>query len=177
MVSEKQIEAAADQISEGLGAFLRKFCDSEASKRARYYLHEMPKDEWNQMALMLATEAITAAEQAEPAPAARSGAVKVKQLEWEETHSRRSDEDPTTEWNGGFKADSVLGYYEISMGFGSDAYYWAVTNPFGDDVGSDFEDPSYAKAAAQQDYERRILSALETAETERLRTYRDTQEQ
>lgn len=67
MPSEKQIEAAADQISEGLGAFLRKFCDSEASKRARYYLHEMPKGEWNQMALMLATEALTAAEQAEPA--------------------------------------------------------------------------------------------------------------
>lgn len=67
MVSEKQIEAAADQISEGLGAFLRKFCDSEASKRARYYLHEMPKAEWNQMALMLATEALTAAEQAETA--------------------------------------------------------------------------------------------------------------
>lgn len=67
MPSEKQIEAAADQISEGLGAFLRKFCDSEASKRARYYLHEMPKDEWNQMALMLATEALTAAEQAETA--------------------------------------------------------------------------------------------------------------
>ena len=76
MPSEKQIEAAADQISEGLGAFLRKFCDSEASKRARYYLHEMPKDEWNQMALMLATEALIAAEQAEPAPAARSGVVK-----------------------------------------------------------------------------------------------------
>lgn len=80
MPSEKQIEAAADQISEGLGAFLRKFCDSEASKRARYYLHEMPKDERNQMALMLATEALTAAEQAEPAPAARSGAVKAEDL-------------------------------------------------------------------------------------------------
>lgn len=66
MVSDKQIEVAADQISEGLGAFLRKFCDSEASKLARYYLHEMPKDEWNQMALMLATEALTAAKQAEP---------------------------------------------------------------------------------------------------------------
>lgn len=92
-------------------------------------------------------EALTAAEQAEPAR------VKVKALEWEET-----------EWNGGFKADSALGYYEISMGFGSDAYYWAVTNPLGDDVGSDFEDPSYAKAAAQADYERRVLSALEPAE-------------
>lgn len=72
MVSEKQIEVAADQISEGLGAFLRKFCDSEASKLARYYLHEMPKDEWNQMVLMLATEALTAAERTEPAPAART---------------------------------------------------------------------------------------------------------
>lgn len=95
--------------------------------------------------------------------AARTGGVKVKALEWEETHSRRSDEDPTTEWNGGFEADSALGYYEISMGIGSDAYYWAVTNPLGDNVGSDFEDPSYAKAAAQQDYERRILAALEPA--------------
>lgn len=93
----------------------------------------------------------------------RTGAVKVKPLEWEETHTRRSEEDPTTEWNGGFKADSALGYYEISMGFGSDAYYWAVTSPLGDDVGSDFEDPSYAKAAAQADYERRILSALEAS--------------
>ena len=109
---------------------------------------------------------LTAAEQAEPAPAARSGAVKVKQLEWEETHTRRSDEDPTTEWNGGFEADSALGYYEISTGIGSDAYYWAVTNPLGDNVGSDFEDPSYAKAAAQADYERRILSALEPAAQE-----------
>lgn len=87
----------------------------------------------------------------------------VKPLEWEETHTRRSEEDPTTEWNGGFEADSALGYYKINMGFGSDAYYWAVTNPLGDDVGSAFEDPSYAKAAAQADYERRILSALEPA--------------
>src|SRR5690606_15378385 len=53
----------------------------------------------SQVADMIRAEALT-----------RTGAVKVKALEWEETHSRRSDEDPTTEWNGGFEADSALGY-------------------------------------------------------------------
>lgn len=144
MPSEKQI----DRVRGEIGAILVLELDADTSSKA----------------FRQAVERILRITAAEPAPAALSGAVWVRQLEWEETHSRRSDEDPTTEWNGGFEAESALGFYEISMGFGSDAYYWSVTNPLGDDVGSNFEDPLYAKAAAQADYEQRILSALEPAE-------------
>lgn len=76
--------------------------------------------------------------------------VKVKPLVWTETLVDRGD--GLTEHNGGYEADSALGVYEICMGFGSDCYYWSVTDPNLNDLGS-FEDHDYAKAAAQADYE------------------------
>lgn len=48
------VAAIASQISEGLGAVLRKFCDSEAAGRARASLHAMPKSEWSTLIYMLA---------------------------------------------------------------------------------------------------------------------------
>lgn len=60
-VTEAMIMVASDQISEGLGAYLRKFADSDAAKQARYWLHKMPDTEWNGMARLLAEEALGAA--------------------------------------------------------------------------------------------------------------------
>ena len=84
----------------------------------------------------------------------RTGGVKAKALEWEEIHQRRSDADPTTE---------VVGYEA-----GIPGLWWRI-----DVEAADFSlvSPEYsyqtfgtleaAKAAAQADFERRILSALE----------------
>jgi len=88
-------------------------------------------------------------------------AVKVKPLVWVETFEDRGD--GTSEHNGGYESASVLGFYEIGMGFGSDSYYWSISDPNCNEVGS-FEDPTYAKAAAQADYEARILAALDVSE-------------
>ena len=89
-------------------------------------------------------------------------AVRVKPLVWVETFEDRGD--GLSEHNGGYESASVLGFYEIGMGFGSDAYYWSVCDPNYNEIGS-FEDPSYAKSAAQADYEARILAALDVSET------------
>jgi hypothetical protein len=87
-------------------------------------------------------------------------AVGVKLLVWEEVCERRSEEDPREEHTGGYEADCGFGSYFIDIGWGSDSYYWSVLSPDQFDIGSDFEDPEYAKAAAQADYEARILAAL-----------------
>lgn len=97
-------------------------------------------------------------------------AVRVKPLVWVETFEDRGD--GTSEHNGGYEAASVLGFYEIGMGFGSDSYYWSISDPNCNDVGS-FDDPTYAKAAAQADYEARILAALDVSETPAVDTQRD----
>ncbi len=88
------------------------------------------------------------------APAARSGAVKVKPLEWKD------------ERNCECSAETVIGTYEV----GFDDGWWAQLeggvkwdwNPPYDP--RSYEGPSAAKAAAQADYERRILAALEPSE-------------
>ena len=90
---------------------------------------------------------------------------KVKPLAWDETHDDRGD--GTSEHNGGYVAVSPLGDYEIGMGFGSDCYYWSATDPMLNEIGS-FEDPNYAKSAAQADYEARILAALEPVDADPL---------
>lgn len=53
--------AIADQISEGIGAVLRKFCDSPDAAAARQYLHKMPERDWNTLIDMLAEESASAA--------------------------------------------------------------------------------------------------------------------
>lgn len=58
---ERVARAIADQISEGLGAILRKFCDSTDAKLAREHLHKMPPEEWATLTTMLAEAATTAA--------------------------------------------------------------------------------------------------------------------
>lgn len=60
-VSEAMILAAAGQIGEGLGAYLRKFANSEAALKAREGLHEMPREELAGMTKMIAQEAVAAA--------------------------------------------------------------------------------------------------------------------
>lgn len=58
---ERVARAIADQISEGLGATLRKFCDSTDAKLAREHLHRLPPEEWVSLTTMLAEAATTAA--------------------------------------------------------------------------------------------------------------------
>ena len=90
---------------------------------------------------------------------------RVKPLEWTEVTSARSDEDPTPEHTGDYEAATPFGTYYIEQYFGSDSYGWNVTINGYDPV-ADKDDPEDAKAAAQTDYERRILSALANPEAE-----------
>ena len=53
-------EAIAPQISEGIGAILRKFCDSDQAAKARTYLHDMPQADWNILIDMLSDAAASA---------------------------------------------------------------------------------------------------------------------
>ena len=93
--------------------------------------------------------------------AAMAGAVRVRPLVWAEVCERRSDEDPREEHTGGYEADCGFGAYVIDIGFGSDCYYWSVMSPDQFDIGSDFDNPEAAKAAAQADYDARILAAIQ----------------
>ena len=47
-------EAIAPQLSEGIGAILRKFCDSDDAAKARHHLHAMPDADWKTLIDMLA---------------------------------------------------------------------------------------------------------------------------
>ena len=94
--------------------------------------------------------------------AAGAPGVKVKALEWEPVMTARSREDPTPEETGDCETVCAVGVYYIEMYFGSDSYGWRVTLNGTDDI-ADKDDPEAAKAAAQADYEARILSALEPA--------------
>lgn len=53
--------AVAPEITEGLGAILRKFCDSRAAVLAREHLHKMPDSDWGTLATMLSEECARAA--------------------------------------------------------------------------------------------------------------------
>lgn len=94
--------------------------------------------------------ALTAALAVAPKP-------RVKALEWEETYQARSDEDPNLEVTG----------FEANNGFGE--WYWTETRAADfvlhivdtDRTSAIFETEREAKAAAQADFERRILAALE----------------
>lgn len=57
---------------------------------------------------------------------------------------------------GHHEGETIVGTYQIELGFGSDAYYWSVAID-GDEISNGFEDLAYAQA----DYELRILSAIE----------------
>lgn len=75
-------EAIATQLSEGLGAILRKFCDSTAAMQARHYLHAMPNSDWNTLITMLSEEIAKASRAAlaaapQPAPVEREKLVGV----------------------------------------------------------------------------------------------------
>ena len=54
------IAAIKPQLSEGIGAILRKFCDSPAAVVARDYLHRMPDSDWETLTYMLAEAAADA---------------------------------------------------------------------------------------------------------------------
>ena len=47
------------QLAEGIGAILRKFCDSDHASRARHHLHEMPKRDWDTLITMLADAVVS----------------------------------------------------------------------------------------------------------------------
>lgn len=53
--------AIAPEISEGIGAVLRKFCESPESSKARKALHAMPDGEWATLVDMLAIASAEAA--------------------------------------------------------------------------------------------------------------------
>jgi hypothetical protein len=84
---------------------------------------------------------------------------RVRKLEWEEVTTARIAEDPTLEPTGDYEALSPVGIYYVQMYFGTDSYGWNVMLDYNDVA--DKDDPEDAKAAAQADYERRVLSALE----------------
>jgi len=90
----------------------------------------------------------------------RTGAVKVKPLEWNEYVYDGQAED----WSAEAATFGVCYVIEL-YNDGYNAF-------FADEDLLRYDTLDEAKAAAQQDYERRILSALETAETERLRAER-----
>lgn len=83
---------------------------------------------------------------------------KVKPLVWDALETDRGDgsHEPTGDW----EAVTPFTVYSINMGFASDSYIWDVYTGEADHVGC-YDDPDTAKAAAQADYEARILSALE----------------
>ena len=89
-----------------------------------------------------------------------SGRVTVAALEWEETQIARGD--GMHEHDGGYEAVTPIGIYRIEMYFGSDSYVWEVSLPAVGKV-ADCDDPDTAKAAAQADFESRILAAIDTA--------------
>lgn len=94
-----------------------------------------------------------------PAPAA---GVKVKALEWRELTSPR--EDGPAEPNGEWEALCVFGAYSIDFDTDDDVakYPFCVWTP--EDSLGHFASADDAKAAAQADYEARILSALDQGE-------------
>lgn len=94
-------------------------------------------------------------------PAAVPDGWVMRDLVWEEIREKRSNEDPNTEVVGWEAATAFDSYYLIEQYFGTDSYGWHVTHSCAS-VG-DYDDPDLAKAAAQADYERRILSALSAA--------------
>lgn len=57
----KMKEQIAPQLSEGIGAILRKFCDSHEALKARTALHAMPEGDWNTLIDMLSDAAADAA--------------------------------------------------------------------------------------------------------------------
>ncbi len=83
-------------------------------------------------------------------------AVKVKKLEWDEIHYNRSAEEPVPELVG-YDAESICGYYglkfEATIDVTLDGFQYY-------NIGS-FDEIDEAMAAAQADFERRILSAIE----------------
>lgn len=94
---------------------------------------------------------------AAPQPPAQAVAVRVKPLVWEETHIGRGD--GTTEHDGGYEAESPIGVYTISVCMGRGDYCWWHSS---EGRPTNFSDDAVtAKSAAQADYARRILSAID----------------
>lgn len=66
------------QISEGIGAILRKFCESDHAAKARHHLHAMPDSDWNTLVSMLADAVISTPAHATEALAADRKAVRAE---------------------------------------------------------------------------------------------------
>lgn len=93
-----------------------------------------------------------------PARAPSGSGVRVKQLEWAEIEYDRGDGQ--TDTCGEWEAPSIVGVYAINISTCGDMHApWEV---FGGDAGKIGNFPTFdeAKAAAQADYEARILSVL-----------------
>lgn len=142
--------------------FLRLIAEGyfSAAIAARFVRVENPKfheDNGEDPYLIYDTFAALSLPKALSTPAA--GGLAVKALEWQETHTDRGD--GTSEATG-WEAGSGFGsWYEIIQYFGSDSFGWQVR--FDCDLIADKDDPEAAKAAAQSDFETRILSALDGA--------------
>jgi hypothetical protein len=85
--------------------------------------------------------------------------VKIKPLDWTALEEDRGD--GSADFTGDWEAATPFTVYSVNMGFASDSYIWDVYTGEADHVGC-YDDPDTAKAAAQSDYERRIMSAIET---------------
>lgn len=70
----------------------------------------------------------------------------IKPLVWCDLEQDRGD--GTSEVTGDLEAVSAFGVYSIRIGFGSDCYYWFVEFDR-IEIGRNFEDLTYAQAAAQ----------------------------
>ncbi|WP_165909302.1 DUF551 domain-containing protein, partial [Shinella sp. JR1-6] len=107
-------------------------------------------------ALMPFISAALSIEQTEP--------VKVKALEWEDLLSQR--EDGPAEPTGDIEAATIIGEYSVCLDEDEGVLEtpWCAWSPV-ENIGH-FESLEAAKAAAQQDYETRILSALVNAQAD-----------
>lgn len=88
-------------------------------------------------------------------------AVKVRELEWKEIYADRGDgqSDFTGEWG----ASCILGVYAINISICGDMHApWELFDADNGKIGN-FDTMDAAKAAAQADYERRVMSSLEPA--------------
>lgn len=78
----------------------------------------------------------------------------IKPLVWEETFIARGDGQ--SEHDGGYEAESIFGFYCIGMG----EQRWVSRDTDHNMIG-DYDDPALAKAAAQADYESRLIATLD----------------
>ena len=82
----------------------------------------------------------------------------IKPLVWEAIELNRGD--GTSDITGDLEAVSAFGVYSIRIGFGSDCYYWFVEFDR-IEIGRNFEDLTYAQAAAQAHHVAAVTACID----------------